>query len=487
MCNRCAINTSPLRGEEWTMEDLHLFWSRIDVIGKDWGITYPDQQIEIISASQMIDTMVTLGAPCAYDHWTLGKEALRMEQDYLKGKTGLALELVINSDPSIMYIVENNTLIQQGLVMAHAGIGHGSVFKNNYLFKQWTQPTSILDYMAFSKKYVSECEKKYGPADVELMLDICHALQNYAVSHKEKKRTKGQSATRDKLYSELELDNTLINIADRSYMHKLKKRIKSLEKEQPLYNFPEENICYFLEKHAPLKIWQKEFLRITRKLAEYFYPQTKTKIVHEGWATFIEHRVFEELYARNQITEGGYLEFLRDHSNLVRQPGYDSPYFSGHINPYSIGYYIFEDLYRMTLNPTSADYELYPEICDTKWQESLMEIVKNYNDSDLISRYLTPNVIRKLQLFAVETDIELKWVHIRGTANDDDTIRSILADELVMFNRIPRLEIISVGEHTNRLDLKLYPAAGKVIDMDSAIIVGEYIQMLWDGEVIIHE
>ncbi|MFP3345115.1 SpoVR family protein, partial [Halomonas sp. SIMBA_159] len=39
----------------------------------------------------------------------------------------------------------------------------------------------IIDYLLFAKKYISECEEKYGDVEVEKLLDSCHALMNYGV------------------------------------------------------------------------------------------------------------------------------------------------------------------------------------------------------------------------------------------------------------------------------------------------------------------
>ena len=57
---------------------------------------------------------------------------------YRKGFQGLAYEIVINSDPCISYIMEENSMTMQTLVIAHAAFGHNHFFKNNYLFQQWT-------------------------------------------------------------------------------------------------------------------------------------------------------------------------------------------------------------------------------------------------------------------------------------------------------------------------------------------------------------
>ncbi|MCW0145405.1 SpoVR family protein [Escherichia coli] len=41
---------------------------------------------------------------------------------------------------------------------------------------------------------------------------------------------------------------------------------------------PQENLLYFMEKNAPLlESWQREILRIVRKVSQYFYPQNRLR------------------------------------------------------------------------------------------------------------------------------------------------------------------------------------------------------------------
>ncbi|MCK8326081.1 SpoVR family protein, partial [Erwinia amylovora] len=59
--------------------------------------------------------------------------------------------------------------------------GHNSFFKNNYLFRTWTDAGSIVDNLIFARNYISQCEDRYGVEQVERLLDSCHALMNYGV------------------------------------------------------------------------------------------------------------------------------------------------------------------------------------------------------------------------------------------------------------------------------------------------------------------
>jgi stage V sporulation protein R len=63
------------------------------------------------------------------------------------------------------------------------------------------------------------------------------------------------------------------------------------DRTQPRFpDEPQENLLYFIEKNAPLlEPWQREIVRIVRKVAQYFYPQRQTQVMNEGWATFWHH------------------------------------------------------------------------------------------------------------------------------------------------------------------------------------------------------
>ena len=112
----------------------------------------------------MLDAYSSVGMPLFYKHWSFGKHFAYQEASYRKGLMGLAYEIVINSSPCISYLMEENTATMQTLVIAHAAFGHNHFFKNNYLFKQWTDADGILDYLEFAKGYVAQCEERHGRA-----------------------------------------------------------------------------------------------------------------------------------------------------------------------------------------------------------------------------------------------------------------------------------------------------------------------------------
>ncbi|MDO3384253.1 SpoVR family protein, partial [Gilvimarinus sp. SDUM040013] len=168
-------------GSEWTFELIQTYDREISRLAERYALdTYPNQ-IEVITAEQMMDAYASVGMPLGYHHWSYGKQFLSTEKSYSRGQMGLAYEIVINSDPCIAYLMEENTMCMQALVIAHACYGHNSFFKGNYLFRTWTDASSIIDYLVFAKQYIAQCEERHGIDAVEDLIDSCHALMNYGV------------------------------------------------------------------------------------------------------------------------------------------------------------------------------------------------------------------------------------------------------------------------------------------------------------------
>jgi stage V sporulation protein R len=145
-----------------------------------YGLDCYPHVLEVISAEQMMDAYASIGMPVYYHHWSFGKHFLATENRYKRGQMGLAYEIVINSDPCIAYLMDENTLPMQALVIAHAAYGHNSFFKGNHLFKQWTSADAIIDYLVFARNYIAQCEEQHGVEAVERLLDACHALRTSA-------------------------------------------------------------------------------------------------------------------------------------------------------------------------------------------------------------------------------------------------------------------------------------------------------------------
>lgn len=440
--------------------------------------TYPNQ-FEIVTSEQMLDAYSLIGLPISYNHWKFGKDFVMNQNQYKKGRMGLAYELVINSNPCVSYNMEDNTTCLTLLVLAHASYGHNHFFKNNYLFKQWTNADSIVDYMIFAKKYIAVCEEKYGYEEVELVLDACHALMNYGIDKYKKPSKISPKEEKERLKRKVEDERVLLNDIWRT----LPQDKNSLHSNGRFPSQPEENILYFIEKHSPvLKEWQREIVRIVRKVAQYFYPQGQTKVINEGCATFSHYEIIHKMYEEGYLTDGFMMEFLHHHSNVIFQPSYDSKFFSG-INPYTLGYSIFSDIKRMSLSPTAEDYEWFPEIAGkSNWQETFRYIVENYKDETFILQYLSPSVIRDFKLFEIDDQESSKVYEISHIHNEQGykSIRKNLAEHYNRSKYVPEIEVYNVQVYGDRsLILNYTPINNIALSENEIEPVIQYLTFLW--------
>ncbi|MBS0359544.1 MAG: SpoVR family protein, partial [Proteobacteria bacterium] len=70
-------------GSEWTFELLEEYEKEIGRIAHEkFGLDTYRNQIEIISAEQMMDVYSSVGMPVGYHHWSFGKQFLQIEKTY---------------------------------------------------------------------------------------------------------------------------------------------------------------------------------------------------------------------------------------------------------------------------------------------------------------------------------------------------------------------------------------------------------------------
>lgn len=476
-------------GSEWTFELLQRYDDAIAEVAREFGLdTYPNQ-IEVITSEQMLDAYASGGLPVGYPHWSYGKEFIRNEQTYRRGMQALAYEIVINSNPCIAYLMEENTMAMQALVIAHACYGHNSFFKGNYLFRQWTDADGILDYLVFARKFVMDCESRYGIEAVEAVLDSCHALSPHGVDRY--KRPMPMSY-KEEAQRQAEREEH----ARRQYndLWRTLPRVEpdpAAEKQRGVFPpEPEENLLYFIEKHSPkLEPWQKELVRIVRKIAQYFYPQSQTKVMNEGWATFWHYTILNRLHEKGLVNDGFMMEFLQSHTNVVSQRGFDERGYSG-INPYALGFAMMQDIRRICESPTDEDRRWFPDIAGSDWRQTLDFAMRNFKDESFISQYLSPRLIREFRFFAI-ADHQANPVLEVAAIHDDEgyrQVRKLLAQQHDRDTHVPDIQIIRYRRESDRsLVLRHQRTRGRPLATDDADQVMKHLGRLWGFKVRLEE
>ncbi len=468
-------------GGEWNFELLARYDRAIaEIAVGEYGLDCFPNQIEVISSEQMLDAYSLTGLPIGYPHWSFGKSFIQNEHEYRTGQRGLAYEIVINSNPCIAYLMEENPMPMQALVIAHASYGHNSFFKGNYLFQQWTSPDGIIDYMVFARQYVRECEERHGLQAVEEVLDACHALMDFGINRY--RHPKPLSAI-DEARRQREREEYAWQRYDDIWRTLPAGPDGEAGRRGPA-RFPEEpqeNLLYFVEKHSPkLKGWERELVRIVRKVAQYFYPQGLTKVMNEGWATFWHYTLLNRLYEKKLVDDGFMLEVLTSHTNVIAQRGYDQRGYGG-INPYALGFAMFTDIRRICEHPTDEDRHWFPDIAGSDWRKTLDFAMRNYKDESFIAQYLSPRLIREFHLFAVADHTTEDALTIDSIHNDQGyrRVRQLLALQYNRDNQLPDIQVVDYARDSDRsLRIQHRQHRGRPLNEEASRVLN-YLQRLW--------
>lgn len=425
---------------DYSTKDLKSWDKKICEIAAGYGLDWHEITYEICDYYEMIGHMSYHGMPSHYNHWSFGKAFERTHFNYNLGQSGLPYEMIINSNPSIAYLMLQNPLYLQILIMAHC-VGHSDFFKNNRCFKN-TDPDHVVSRMRNAKKRIQGYieNPSVGQEKVESFLDNLHAIKyqtnRYGVPRQTRSEIKDSEIKRYNVYKE---KGILLDY-------------EGLENHRLLR--PDHDMLSFFTEYYPdkFKNWQLDLLEIVKQDSWYFMPQIQTKILNEGWASFWHYKILHDL----KLPDSMHLPFLKMHNAVVR------PHLGG-VNPYHVGFYIFQKMER--------EHGL----------EKCFEVRDTHDDVAALRLLLDEEDFRELNFFAYQNKKDGSAVVSEVTDHDD---WKVVRNELIRntgINMIPHIYVDRV-EHNGDLVLK-HEHDGRDLDLDYADKVMEHIRKMWDKEV----
>ncbi len=483
-------------GRNWNLDDIEAIHAAVtDVGANELGLELYRNRIEIITSEQMLDAYASLGLPHMYRHWSFGKRFAHQEMLYRRGMTSLALEMIVNSNPAVCYLMEENDATAQATVLAHAAMGHNHFFKTNQTFREWTDGDTILDYCEFVRSYIGRCEEQYGVEAVERTLDAAHALQEQGVDRIAPRHRRSVEQERQRIVErrrhQRESEHELWRVVASPTHDETAEFDADREAEERAMSLPEENLLFFLEKQSPsLKPWQRELLRIVRTLSSYFEPQRQTKVMNEGCACWCHYAIMHRLRERGQLTDGAMLGFLHLHSSVVAQPAFDHPMGQG-LNPYALGFAICRDIERICNEPTEEDEAWFPEFAGNgRALDTLKRAWSDFRDESFVRQFLSPKVIRDFRLFRLDDDTA-DDEYVIGAIHDERgyrRVRRALAAQYDPAENRPRIEVTDADLRGSRqLRLQHTVRRGRTLDpLETRRTLG-HLAVLWGYDVVLDE
>lgn len=420
---------------DWTVADLQKWDDKICRVGEDLGLDWFPIDYEIIDYAEMLGAMAYTGLPTHYRHWSYGKEYERTHTLYNMGQTGLPYEMIINSNPSIAYLMRENALYIHILTMAHC-VGHSDFFKQNRMFAH-TDPSNIISSFKSAAKYVRQLieDPSIGIDKVENILDAAHSIKYQVPRYpgiKYKTRAEIIESEKDKMREDPDYNPNLSKVPIR----------------------PEYNLLRFIAEHSKnLEEWERNLILIVEESSKYFIPQALTKVMNEGWACTIHQKIINEL----NLPDNLYLPFVKLHNQVIR------PHL-GQINPYHLGYTLFQ------------------KIIEEKGFEEAKTIREVHNDITFLRFYTNEEFMREHNYFSYSFNKKQQSSIVDDISDVEgwEKVRDAMITN-VGLNRIPVVFVEEI-EKDGTLSL-VHEHDGRDLEMNYARKVFEHIKTLWRGEV----
>lgn len=202
--------------------------------------------------------------------------------------------------------------------------------------------------------------------------------------------------------------------------------------------------------------------------------------MNEGWATFWHYTIMNHLYDEGLVSERFIMEFLHSHTNVVAQPSYNSTYYNG-INPYALGFAMFQDIRRICENPTEEDKYWFPDIAGSNWLDTVHFAMENFKDESFISQFLSPKVMRDFKLFAVDDNDRHNYVEISAIHNKEGyrMIREKLSSQYNLSNNEPNIQVWNVDLRGDRSLTLRYIPHNRIPLADSHKEVIKHLHRIW--------
>jgi stage V sporulation protein R len=457
---------------------------------REYGLDCFEVIFERIDFDTMNQIAAYGGFPVRYPHWRWGMDYERLSRRDAYG-LGRIYEMVVNNDPCYAYLQESNSVTDQKLVMAHV-YGHSDFFRNNFWFSKTNR--KMMDQVANHATRVRRHVERQGQETVERFIDACLSVEHLIDPHSPFVRREDAADTdraRAPLAPDEEPDaftpdrfpakdymDPYINPAEELTRQRERFDRERRERKGRLPPAPTRDVLLFLLRHARLEEWQQDVLSIIRDEAYYFAPQSMTKIMNEGWATYWHSRLMTGHFAdASEI-----VDYCDQHAGVVHMP-------PGGFNPYKIGFELFKDIERRwDRGQHGPEWDRLEgigakEAADDgsrKGRARIFEVRRIYNDVSFIDEFLTEDFIERLRMYRYQRDPQTR--ELRIVSRDFQRVKQTLLYQITNMGQ-PFVYVVD-GNYLDRGELYLaHEFSGLEVDAARTADVMKALRALWGRPV----
>lgn len=387
---------------------------QLDLIFREcrkFGLDFYPTIIEFCTYDDISEIASYGGFPVRYPHWSFGMEYEEMSRGYEYGMHRIS-EMVVNTNPCVIYCLDSNTLVDNIDVIAHA-LGHNDFFKNNVFFRGTN--VDMMNKFANHGKRIRKYMARWGKERVTEFIDQVLRVDTLIDASKEwRPKPMKKMELRDRREVQHPERRTVTNeymdswVNTKKFIGKQKENLsrKEVSKELEIFNGPEKDIFGYLKDNAPLRPWQQDIVSMLYEESIYFAPQRLTKMINEGWASYVDFHLMcgEGLCAAGQKSHDmGIIQYAK-HKMQVLGGEWSQ-------NPYKLGFELLMDIEeRWNKGRFGTEYDECTDLVERQnWdkklglgREKVFQVREYCNDLTLIAEYFTPEFCEKMGYYEKE-------------------------------------------------------------------------------------
>jgi stage V sporulation protein R len=423
---------------------------RLESLATTLGLDYYPVDFEVVPNNFMMEIAV-YGLPVRMPHWSFGVRYIHQLIRQGMGNSRI-FEVMFPGDPCHAYLVADNSLAENTLVVAHV-LGHADFAKNNHLFARFMDMAGgrILQQAAARARRIEAAIRQHGHERVEAVLDAALALEPhidvdqplYRDPYPAGERPAGPAAPLNQFQQRYQsLPGEVARTGQEA-------RTSTLMPPQPEYD-----LLWFIAHYAPeLEAWERDIFLAVREESFYFYPVFACQIMNEGWACYWHARLLREA---DFLPDDLYISAIKVHSDVVR------PFAS-------------ERQMALAVNPYHLGFSMWEAIIEREGIAAARQICREEDDFGFVRNHLDAALAEKLDLFVYEAHDDGA---IKIAARNIHAVREAILAPKYNYGA-PRIAVSRLNPDGS-LDLAHdFESDGRGLDLARAERVLDYIARLW--------
>ena len=222
---------------------------------------------------------------------------------------------------------------------------------------------------------------------------------------------------------------------------------------------PEYDLLRYIKAHSPkpLRLMAVDILSVIRNQARALAPNRRTKMLNEGWATYIHVRIMRRLFQEGLLSAEEHGVFNRFHSGVLRKNRRS-------LNWYRTGVALYEFVKdqwdRGRFGPDFDECQdphqrAYWDTEANLGNDKIFEVRANYSDRSAVELFFRDELIHEQELYLYQEQVDPQTGEIIEVIveNRPEVLRSMLKRSLTLYGT--PVMYVKDGNYNNNRELYL--------------------------------